>query len=854
MNRIIKAFYMVAIGVALVVALGMFAEFKSMEKIVLSEMETVNRLQRDTVTAQINTRLQVKGKVIENAAAFIEGEQDEQRILKYLKALMETNPAFASIYFGTPDNVMINGSGWIPPETFDLRTRPWYMKAMKENRRVFTEAFVNATRDRLIVTVAMPVYSGQGQLRGVVAGDIGLENILEIVNTTRKYANGYTLLIDNQGSLLAHPRYGTEPFTGEPMNLKALSEELAETVGKGGTGTVRLRLEGVDGFFAYEPVPDTDWIVGSFVPMDDYIDHGDQMQRFFLVTAAAVVVVAFIMLQLQKRYILLPVLALDRDILKISAEQDLTYRLPVDGNDPFLRLRESVNAVLERTQHFFMQSEAQKDELAAANDELAASLQQLAAAEGVLREQHEALLESQQALRNSEERNRAIVNALPDLLFRLDDQGVFLDCQVGDESQLLMNKSDFLGKSMQQIMPEPIATQGFETITRTLQTHRLQTYEYSLTIADSERYYEMRTAESNPKEVVAIIRDITDQKRSLKHIEYLSYHDQLTGLYNRRFFEEELRRLDTERNLPFTLVMLDVNGLKLTNDAFGHQVGDELLRRVAGILKAESRADDIIARIGGDEFVILLPKTTFEEAEWIVKRILHGTSLQQVEKVVISVSAGWATKTVTEQTMMEVFIRAEEHMYRKKLVESQSMRNATIQVILRTLKETNERERVHSDKVSALCARMGEALHLDSDAVKELGAAGLMHDIGKIAISENLLNKPGKLTVEEYEEVCKHPEVGYQILKSVDAFSPLAESILSHHERWDGMGYPRGLKGTAIPLYARIITVADAYEAMTSDRPYRQGMSKAEALKELRRCAGTQFDPELVELLAAMES
>ncbi len=368
------------------------------------------------------------------------------------------------------------------------------------------------------------------------------------------------------------------------------------------------------------------------------------------------------------------------------------------------------------------------------------------------------------------------------------------------------------------------------------------------TLAIEETVARIRNGQDGDHGTVIVFRDYTDKKEKQEQILYLSYHDQLTGLYNRRFFEEELRRLDTERNLPLTLVMVDVNGLKLTNDAFGHLVGDALLKMVAQVLKEECRSDDIISRIGGDEFVILLPGTTSEETDRIMYRIRRRLSDERLRDIVISISAGWATKETLEESTHDIFIKAEENMYRKKLTESQSMRNRTIQVILKTLNEKSKREKIHSEKVSEISKRIGEAMDMGHEALNEIGIAGLMHDIGKIAVSEAVLNKPGRLTDAEYDEIKRHPESGYQILKSVDHYSFLADYALSHHERWDGGGYPRGLKGEEIPLIARIICVADAFAAMTSERPYRKAMSEEEAFKELQRHKGTQFDPAIVDV------
>lgn len=348
--------------------------------------------------------------------------------------------------------------------------------------------------------------------------------------------------------------------------------------------------------------------------------------------------------------------------------------------------------------------------------------------------------------------------------------------------------------------------------------------------------------------VVVIFRDYTDKKEKQEKIIFLSYHDQLTGLYNRRYFEEELHRLDTERNLPFSIAMIDVNGLKLTNDAFGHLVGDALLKRVSEVIKIECRSDDIVARVGGDEFVVLLPKTTDVEAEQIMNRIYHAVSVERVDSIVVSVSIGWDTKTNVEQKIMDCFVKAEENMYRRKLTESQSMRKLTIQVILKTLNEKSRQEKIHADRVSYYCQKIGEILQLDPTTIKDAIMAGSLHDIGKIAVDESILNNPGILTEQEFDEMKRHPESSYHILKSVDAYAYLSEYALYHHERWDGYGYPKGLKGEEIPLIARIIAVAEAYESMTGRHPYKGMMTPNEAINELKKYAGTQFDPEIVAL------
>jgi len=187
-------------------------------------------------------------------------------------------------------------------------------------------------------------------------------------------------------------------------------------------------------------------------------------------------------------------------------------------------------------------------------------------------------------------------------------------------------------------------------------------------------------------------------------------------------------------------------------------------------------------------------------------------------------------------------------MYKKKLYESPSMRGKAIKAIINTLHEKNKREEHHSHRVSALCKNMGEALGLPEREIEELKSVGLFHDIGKIAVDENVLNKPSKLTDDEWKEIKRHPEIGYRLLNTVNDMSDVANYVLHHHERWDGKGYPKGFKGDEIPFVSRIVTIVDAYDAMTSERSYRSALSETFVIEELQKNAGVQFDPELVNV------
>jgi len=347
---------------------------------------------------------------------------------------------------------------------------------------------------------------------------------------------------------------------------------------------------------------------------------------------------------------------------------------------------------------------------------------------------------------------------------------------------------------------------------------------------------------------VLVFNDVTDKKQKQNEIEFLSNHDQLTGLFNRRYFDNEIKTMENEKYFPLVLIVTDVNGLKLTNDAFGHKAGDSVLLKVANILKKECRANDIVARIGGDEFVLLLPQTDAKYADIIIERINKAIEKEESDKIVLTLSMGYAVRSSISEDFDEVFKEAEDDMYRHKLSESSKQRRRTIDLILNSLFETSSRTMLHSKRVSEICATIAAELDFDKEDIDKIRLVGLMHDIGNIGLDTGILESTKKLGSHEWAEIKRHPEIGFRILSSVNELSETADCVLEHHERWDGKGYPQGLKGENIRLFARIAAVADAYCAMTSERDYKAKMSKEKAIEEIKKGAGTQFDPEIVKI------
>ena len=345
----------------------------------------------------------------------------------------------------------------------------------------------------------------------------------------------------------------------------------------------------------------------------------------------------------------------------------------------------------------------------------------------------------------------------------------------------------------------------------------------------------------------AFVQDITRRKQAEKDLRYKTFHDNLTDLYNRRFFVEEMNRLDTARQLPLSIIIADINGLKIINDSLGHKKGDELIVKAAEILQQITREEDILARYGGDEFVILLPNTEAEKAREISQRIKAHSEKQEDEKLSISLGIGTATKNKIEQDIEEVLKKADNRMYQDKLASSRSKKSEVVKSLQDILADKSGENEKHIRRMKKLARKLGEKIDLEQAELEKLEMLAEFHDIGKSSISREILTKPGYLNEQEWREIEKHPERGFKIISASEKFAIIGKEVLTHHERWDGGGYPRGLSGEEIPLLARIISIVDAYEVMTADRPYSDAVSREAALEELKQCAGSQFDPELTE-------
>lgn len=463
-----------------------------------------------------------------------------------------------------------------------------------------------------------------------------------------------------------------------------------------------------------------------------------------------------------------------------------------------------------------------------------------------LENQNELYRISEKNLKEVMEYNQAMINGFPQLIFIFNREGYCLDCK-GRQLFVSKTSNSYIGKHLSEIIKSEDVQHLLEILKKIKENECINNIQLSYEVEGNREYFIGNLSFCRENEIMFLPNRVTELHIQLNRVRYLSYHDQDTDLGNRRHYEQLISELIDKGDFPISIILSDINGLKLINDSFGQKEGDNLILKYVEILKNTVLTKNIF-RVGGDEFSIVLPNTTEKDAKLIINEITEKTSEVFTNGIGMSVSFGLGIMENREKNINEIQKFAEDGMYQQKLYASTSRKDNTIEIINNTLQAKNPREQLHSNRVAELCEKMAKALGWSIHEQSKLKTAGLLHDIGKIGIPEELLNKPGRLTEEEYKEICKHPEIGYRILQSSGNMKEISDCILSHHERWDGKGYPRGISGEEISVEARIIAIADTYDAMTSERSYRVGLPKEVAIEELLRCKGTQFEPSLVDV------
>ncbi|MBS4022811.1 MAG: diguanylate cyclase [Dethiobacter sp.] len=452
-----------------------------------------------------------------------------------------------------------------------------------------------------------------------------------------------------------------------------------------------------------------------------------------------------------------------------------------------------------------------------------------------------------------EARIRLITDNMSDMICQIDMEGVLEYVSPSHKIQLDYEPMDMVGKKIVDFVHSDDRDRIKAILQEAITTLSPQRCEYKCRHAGGH-YISVETIsklifneQGDPVGMILSSRDITERKQMEEQLKYMSLHDSLTGLFNRTYFEQEMQRLSKSRYEHVGLIICDVDNLKFYNDSLGHSTGDKVLKTAADIIKRSFREGDVVARIGGDEFAVLLPGSCHKMVESACQRIRETMAEYNSTKTQLPLSMSMGFAVCNPLHTDRLFKEADNYMYSEKLHNSQDIRSATVQIMMKSLITRGLIDEGHADRLQSLAASLAEAVGLPENRVANLRLLAQFHDIGKVGTPDRILLKKGRLTEEEAAEMRQHCEIGYRIALSTPDLVPIADWILKQHEWWNGQGYPKGLAGTDIPLECRILSIADAYEAMASIRTYSEAMSQETALEEIKSYSGSQFDPELVE-------
>lgn len=750
-------------------------------------------------------------------------DKDKKRVGKYIYRLDDLNTELITtdIY---------------ESKDYDYFKQEYYKKVKETQQMQYLGPYYDVSLDKTFLTCSVPIMIHNTDFKGCVTVDIDFKSLQSDILKYNALHNNRLYIRNENGAYIIKPT-NTFEISKAAYESSAYKKAWKSILTKD-SGTIYFFYQGKKYHLYFQTLPDLNWKVIYELPESELNQPVYNYLQLVLVMGSVMALfTGLFLVYFISRQVIYPLHSLEEECVEevdSKEEQNIVEKLDL-RKDEFARIGRVILLMKKRMRNYQVELENTIQELTASGDEII--------------KQNESLLTHKKKLEEANQYNTAIVKALPDMIFLLSKDGRFLDIQ-GNDKSLYLPKSEFIGRYISDIMPKGIAIEALEKIGQCMDTKQTQILEYALANETQDGYFELRIAYFVEGEAVGIVRDITKEHMRTEEIEYLSYHDQLTGIYNRRYYEKIIKsETYFQKGDIGGIIFADLNGLKLVNDSFGHEAGDEFIIKFAEVLKKSRFSDGIISRIGGDEFTVFVKNQEEKAIQEFIQEVMEECKKKRVQGVILSASFGYQMFEGKSKHMIDMINMAETQMYRTKMFEAQKRQQKTMDIIIQTLQENNPLEKDHALEVIYITNLIAQGLNMGQEEMEVLQKIAKYHDIGKIGIEKNILNNQESYNDLEYEAIQKHPEIGYRILQSVVEFKDISEYVLYHHERWDGKGYPKGLKGEEIPLYSRIVCLADAYVAMISKRKYRKNLTKEEAIEEIRQNAGRQFDPKVASIL-----
>ena len=543
------------------------------------------------------------------------------------------------------------------------------------------------------------------------------------------------------------------------------------------------------------------------MPRTIYTQGRKTIQYFLCLLVAFGVLFCAIHLLLLEKTILARLARLSKQVYVVSSQSSPQIRVNISGRDELASLADSINDMLR------------------------------------------SLSVTQSELQESETTTRALLEGMPDTLLRVDRAGIILDFKAPRDRTTATPAKLFVGNSLSTVFPAELAAKLSEDLALVFKTKSAHIFEHEMTLNNKESHQEIRINRIHDNEALIILRDFTERRKLEKSLEFFNLRDNLTGVFNRIYWEEKLAAADRMEGVSAGVILCDIDGMRLINESLGRDRGNRLLIAMATALRSSLPLDATLARIGNDEFAALLIGYTAANLEIFCQKILQEIARSSLDDASLrfSISFGHAIGTLGEQKVREIVQTAEINLHRDKLSRSQTSRGEIFKNLQIALASRDFVSHQHAARLWALGRPLAIAAGLPNRRMRNLKLLTQYHDIGKVGLSDDLIFNEDLLSDDEMQQMRQHVEIGHHTAQSIPELFAIADLILRHHEWWNGQGYPLGLKEDEIPLECRIFAIIDAYDAMTNDRPDRKAASGKKAAAELRKYAGSQFDPELVE-------